>query len=308
MLQQTQVNTVIDYFNRFMLRFPDISKLANATEDEVLHYWTGLGYYTRARNLHRTAKIIHTEFNDQFPEDCTALEKLPGIGRSTAGAIAAIAFNQPVAILDGNVKRVLTRLQGITTWPGERKTLDLLWTLAENYTPTHRAADYTQAIMDMGATICIRGTPHCPVCPLEKICIARSKKIEKKLPVSAPRKTLPIRQTTWLIFQKNNFIFLKKSPPKGVWASLWRFPDIDGMATPADIKKFCLEQFQISIQKIKRGDLFRHTFSHFHLDILPVFISIKTQMAENETQRWYDMQEKHKVGLPAPVKVVLENL
>jgi len=168
MLQQTQVTTVIPYYERFMSIFPTLKSLAEAKEDAVLHLWTGLGYYSRARNLHRTAKLIQENFHGIFPDTLDALQELPGIGRSTAAAILSIAFQKPATILDGNVKRVLSRLFAITEWPGEKETLEKLWKIAEKLTPNERVDDYTQAMMDIGATICIRGKPHCENCPLQK--------------------------------------------------------------------------------------------------------------------------------------------
>ena len=204
MLQQTQVSTVIPYFQRFMERFPDVASLAAATEDEVLHLWTGLGYYSRARNLHRTAKIVMEMHQGVFPDELEALEKLAGIGRSTAGAIRPLAFEKKAAILDGNVKRVLTRLHGITEWPGENKVAAQLWSLAEKYSPEQRIADYTQAMMDIGATLCVRGTPRCGDCPFQKFCVAYQQGIAKDLPKKKPSAKIPVRQATLLVFLKND--------------------------------------------------------------------------------------------------------
>jgi len=202
MLQQTQVSTVIPYFERFLQQFPDIESLANAPLDSVLHLWTGLGYYSRARNLHKTAGLIKKNFAGIFPETLDALEDLPGIGRSTAGAILSIAFKKPAAILDGNVKRVLTRLQGLTEWPGEKESLTYLWKAAIHYTPLNRPDDYAQAMMDLGATICVRGTPSCEKCPLKKYCIAHLQGIEKNLPRQKPKKKLPVRHATLFFYSK----------------------------------------------------------------------------------------------------------
>lgn len=311
MLQQTQVSTVIAYFERFMQRFPDLDTLAAATEDEVMHYWTGLGYYSRARNLHRTAKIIQQ--NGHFPDDLIELEKLPGIGRSTAGAILAIAFQKKATILDGNVKRVLARFHAIQEWPGEKKVIDQLWNFAEDYTPTRRIADYTQAIMDLGATICIRGKPQCSVCPLQKKCLAHSLGIESTLPHPKPRKVLPIRETMLLILRKNEEnVLLLKRPPIGVWAGLWSLPEISGTATEKEIKKFCAKNFNFDIKNMKFSERFRHTFSHFHLDILPVEIFVKPtekyKVMTAEQQIWYNLREPATVGLPAPIKLLLSKL
>ncbi len=306
MLQQTQVNTVIPYFQKMIERFKDIKALANASEDEVLHLWTGLGYYSRARNLHRTAKIVTQNFQSRFPDNLEELQALPGIGRSTAGAILAIAFQKKAAILDGNAKRVLTRFHGITAWPGEKKITEQLWILAEKYTPDKRVADYTQAIMDVGATICVRGKPLCQQCPLKKSCIAKKQGIAEKLPHPKPRKALPVRQTTLLILHKDNCVLLEKRPPTGIWGGLWSLPETSA-SSPQEIQKIC-QRLKFKIKEIELGDSFRHTFSHFHLDIVPAFIAVKespSKIMEAGQQIWYNLNKPKNVGLPAPVKKLL---
>lgn len=310
MLQQTQVSTVLAYFERFMQRFPTIELLAHASEDEVLHLWTGLGYYSRARNLHRSAKKIVEEFAGVFPATLEDLQKLPGIGRSTAGAILALAFQQKATILDGNVKRVLTRFLGITEWPGEKSVLEKLWKKAESLTPENRIADYTQAMMDLGATICIRGKPLCQKCPLEKNCIAHKLGIEKKLPQSKPKKVLPVRQASFFILQHQQEIILQKRPAAGIWGGLWSVPEFSGFIAENAIANYCDQQFKLKPQSIKIGKIFRHTFSHFHLDILPIYIGIKTKplrIFESEQQIWYNLSTSQAIGLPAPIKKILES-
>jgi len=311
MLQQTQVSTVIHYFQRFIERFPTVQALSKASEDEVLHYWTGLGYYSRARNLHRSAKLIANHLNSVFPSTLEELIALPGIGRSTAGAILAIGFNQPATILDGNVKRVLTRFHGMTEWPGEKKIHDQLWAFAETYTPVTRVADYTQAIMDLGATLCIRGKPACTRCPVQKYCIAHSLGIEKTLPRPKPKKTLPIRHTTWMIFLHHNHILIEKRPSVGIWGGLWSFPEITGTLDKIIIKKTCRQQFRFQIQTFEFAPTFRHTFSHFHLEISPVFIHISpppSKIMDSEQQIWYNLNSSQTIGMPAPVKALLASL
>jgi A/G-specific adenine glycosylase len=311
MLQQTQVTTVIPYFERFMLRFPTIQKLAEASEDEVLHLWTGLGYYSRARNLHKTAKIIKENYRGKFPDEISELEELPGIGRSTAGAIVSIAFQKPAAILDGNVKRVLTRFYAINTWPGEKKTHDLLWNIAEQYSPSKNTAAYTQAMMDLGATICIRGKPLCNQCPLKKHCHARQQGIEKLLPISKPKKNLPIKQSTLLLIQHNKTILLQKRPPTGIWGGLWSLPEMVAHVSTNKIQTHCKKQFKFNPKKIQLGSIFRHTFSHFHLDILPALVTIEStpfKTMESEQQIWYNLRQSQAVGLPAPIKKLLRSL
>ena len=311
MLQQTQVSTVIPYFERFMEQFPDVHSLAKAHEDTVLHLWTGLGYYTRARNLHRTAKIISKQYQGNFPNGLDELVALPGIGRSTAGAILSIAFHQCATILDGNVKRVLTRFHGITEWPGEKKTADVLWEIAEKYSPSIRTADYSQAMMDLGATLCTRGKPRCEACPLIKNCIAHEKGIEKTIPASKPKKILPIKSATLLLIQHKHRILLEKRPPSGIWGGLWSPPEISLHANASEITAFCKKNLRIAANKIQFKAIFRHTFSHFHLDILPAVITTsatRTKSMDSDQQIWYNLLETQAVGLPAPVKKLLRNL
>lgn len=308
MLQQTQVSTVIAYFLRFMDQFPSVEKLSAASEDEVLHLWTGLGYYQRARNLHRTAKIITENYQGRFPENVEALRALPGIGLSTAGAILAIAFNIKAPILDGNVKRVLARFYGVTGWSGEKKIEQLLWQLALKNTPEKFAADYTQAIMDLGATVCTRANPLCNQCPLTKNCYAKKLNIQSELPSAKPQKKIPVRQATLLIIQNKNSVLLKKRSPTGVWGNLWSFPEFSDHLSKNEVAKKCSG---FSVDKIKMGNIFRHTFSHFHLDILPVFVAlqhINSKIMEDEQQIWYNLRNPPNLGLPAPIKSLLSEL
>lgn len=308
MLQQTQVSTVIPYFLRFMDHFPDLASLAGASQDEVLHLWTGLGYYTRARNLHRTAQIVA---DSGFPDEASELEKLPGIGRSTAGAILAIAFEKRAAILDGNVKRVLTRFFGVTEWPGDKKVHDKLWNFAEALTPNTRIADYTQAMMDLGATVCARGKPLCVQCPLLANCSAHAQGIAHKLPTSKPKKAIPVRQATLLILQDQDCVLLEKRPPTGIWGGLWSLPELIEQPSAQDIKQFCTRHFHLSVQSMTAIAAFRHTFSHFHLDITPMVIQVKKakrKIMEDSQQIWYNLREPAAIGLPAPVKLLLEKI
>lgn len=311
MLQQTQVNTVIPYFERFMLQFPDLTSLANAHEDEVLHQWAGLGYYSRARNLHRAAKIIMKKFNGKFPDTVDELQQLPGIGQSTAGAILAIAFNQPAAILDGNVRRVLTRFHGITAPINEKNTENILWNFAVNYTPSKRVADYTQAMMDLGAILCTRSKPRCEICPFVEFCAAYELGITELLPRKKVAKELPTREATFLILKKNHQILLYKRPPMGIWGSLWSLPEISGQPEKKLIGTFCRQNFRISVTDYQPLEPFRHTFSHYHLDIFPVVITLKKEPArimEAEQQIWYNPMEPKPVGLPKPVVSILRGL
>jgi len=310
MLQQTQVATVIPYFKRFLKTFPTMNALANATQDEVLHLWTGLGYYSRARNLHRTAKMIMENFHGKMPDNLEALQSLPGIGQSTAGAILAIAFSQPATILDGNVKRVFTRFCGITEWPGEKETELTLWKIAADYTPTQRIADYTQAMMDLGATICTRGTPLCHQCPLIKNCVAHKLNIAKELPKTKPKKELPIRETLFLILQHQHRVLLMKRPAPGIWGGLWSFPECSDIIGKK-IRDYCRQQFQLEIDTVEFDSSFRHTFSHFHLNITPAYISLKkvpTKIMDSDQQIWYNLKQSPNIGLPSPTKKILKEL
>ncbi|MDR9435579.1 MAG: A/G-specific adenine glycosylase [Thiohalophilus sp.] len=309
MLQQTQVATVIPYFERFMARFPDIRALADAELDEVLHLWTGLGYYARGRNLHRAAQQIRDQHGGQFPTDFEQVLALPGIGRSTAGAILAQAHEQRFAILDGNVKRVLARYHAVPGWPGEKAVERRLWELAETYTPTDRIRDYTQAIMDLGATICRRRQPDCPACPLAEGCQARRQGNPHDYPGRKPRKALPVRQTTMLILQNSaGEVLLEQRPPAGIWGGLWSFPECPAQ-TPA--RQWCAKQLGLETTELAPQPPLRHTFSHYHLDIQPLRGHITAQdsrIMEPSKRVWYNTRRPDERGLPAPVKALLQEL
>jgi A/G-specific adenine glycosylase len=312
MLQQTQVSTVIPYFLRFMETFPDVETLSCASEDAVLHLWTGLGYYSRARNLHKSAKEIVSRFRGIFPSDLEALESLPGIGRSTAGAILAIAFEKNTPILDGNVKRVLVRLHGIDVWPGEKNALDKLWCFAEKFTPSERCGDYTQAMMDLGATVCVRGVPKCGECPLQNYCMAYQQGNAANLPKKKPSLKIPTRAVTLLVIKNSHqHVLLEKRSAKGVWRGLWSMPEMPANSSAVEIKTLCQQRFQYRVKDIKFGAEFRHTFSHYHLNITPAFISIADssgKVMEADQQIWYNLEQPNNVGLPAPVKNLLREL
>jgi len=305
MLQQTQVRTVIPYFQRFIEKFPDVYSLAAADIDEVLHLWTGLGYYARARNLHKAAAQVVHEYQGEFPLSVTELEGLSGIGRSTAGAILSISSNKRAAILDGNVKRVLARFYAVEGWPGKSAIAQQLWTHAELNTPYHRAGDYSQAMMDMGATLCTRSKPQCNVCPIESGCSAKDQERVKEFPYSKPKKTIPVRQTLMLLIENSDSEkLLYKRPPSGLWGGLWSLPQI------SDLRDSQQElQLEIDINSAVYLEPLRHTFSHFHLDITPVKIQLKQQsmqIMEATSTLWYNSDTPANVGLPAPVKKLLE--
>ena len=309
MLQQTQVTTVLGYFQRFTERFPTVQALAEAHQDEVLHLWTGLGYYARARNLHKAAKIVCDEYQGHFPDTVEGLEQLPGIGRSTAGAIVSIAFGKRAAILDGNVKRVLARYRAIAGWPGHSQTLKDLWELAEELTPNRRFGDYTQAMMDMGATLCNRSKPRCEECPIKKGCVAYQLKQQIDFPGKKPKKEKPIKHTKMLlIINPDGDVFLEKRPTEGIWGGLWSFPEID---VEDDPKWVLRKKLSASTNTIQSLDGFRHTFSHYHLDINPVILSLKRhprRIMDSQSCVWYNPHKNAELGFAAPVKRLLREI
>lgn len=308
MLQQTQVSTVLAYFEKFTQRFPEITDLAAAKQDEVMHMWSGLGYYTRARNLHRCAQIITTDHGGIFPNQIDTLIALPGIGRSTAGAILAQAFDQRHAILDGNVKRVLTRLHAIEGWPAKKAVENKLWQLAEHHTPQQRAADYTQAIMDFGATQCTRSKPNCHVCPMHHHCLAFQADAVTDYPHKKPKKTMPERSTQMLMVSGDGTRYLlEKRPPAGIWGGLWSFPEC---TTETELPQWCEDQ-GYQIEGFEKWPSFRHTFSHYHLHIHPVKLHIKNKSVIHDSagrQCLYDPRQPSELGIATPIKQLLNKL
>ncbi|MFV8818780.1 A/G-specific adenine glycosylase [Haliea sp. E17] len=308
MLQQTQVKTVIPYFERFLLRFPTVTSLAAAPEDEVLHLWTGLGYYARARNLHKAAKMVSAEFGGEFPDDLQALQALPGIGRSTAGSILASSFGKRGIILDGNVKRVLARHRAVAGWPGKSAVHDNLWTIAEELTPGERHRDYNQAMMDLGALLCTRSSPACGVCPLAADCIARQQGNPQDYPGKKPRKAMPVKSTRLLMARNSaGEVWLEKRPAPGIWGGLWCFPEA-GERSPA---QWSSDTLGCTPTAVEHWPEFRHTFSHYHLDIEPVLLQLPVSpgsVMEADRQLWYNVRETAQVGLAAPVLRLLLQL
>ena len=305
MLQQTQVSTVLNYFDRFMEALPTVQHLAEAPEDEVLHLWTGLGYYTRARNLQKAARIVMADYQGAFPRDPALLETLPGIGRSTAGAIASISMGLRAPILDGNVKRVLARYTAQAGYPGEPKVAKALWETAERYTPHARVNDYTQAMMDLGATLCTRSRPSCLLCPLREGCRAHLLGEETRYPAPKPRKTLPQRQTLMpLLANAEGHILLYRRPSTGLWGGLWSLPQLDSYA---DIEHL-IAQHDLSLLGTQALAGLTHTFSHFQLAIEPWLVRVHTHgshVAEADWL-WYNLANPPRLGLAAPVKTLLE--
>ena len=309
MLQQTQVATVIPYFERFMQCFPDVATLARAEQDQVLHHWSGLGYYARARHLHAAAKQVMEQHNGRFPEVFDKVAALPGIGRSTAGAILALACGQSHPILDGNVKRVLARYHAVTGWPGQARVQRQLWALAEQHTPAQQTAAYTQAIMDLGATVCTRARPCCADCPLQAGCAARTAGRQSDYPTPRPKKAMPVRSVCMLLLCNDAAeVLLEKRPPAGIWGGLWSFPELRAEEVPVD---WCRDRLGITVTDVERWPVIRHTFSHFHLDITPLLVranAASNSIMEDRGLLWYNPTGTEQRGLAAPVDALLQRL
>jgi A/G-specific adenine glycosylase len=309
MLQQTQVATVIPYYQRFMKSFPSITDLANAEEDNVLHHWTGLGYYARARNLHKAAKTIRDNFQGEFPDDIDEVIALSGIGRSTAGAILSLSLNQPHPILDGNVKRVLARCYLVDGYNGLSKFDKTLWQLSEQLTPQQDTSYFNQAMMDLGATVCTRSKPTCEHCPLQYSCLANAADLQSEFPQKKPKKKIPEKSTIMVIPRiqnhSNELVLMEKRPPSGIWGGLWCFYEI------AELEQLTTLLTKVNLKPIEQQLLtkFRHTFSHFHLDITPLVVDCELisnqEINENNQQQWYNLQQKNNVGLAASTKKLL---
>lgn len=322
MLQQTQVATVIPYFERFVKTFPNLTALADAPLDEVLHLWTGLGYYARARNLHKAAQVMRDQYSGKFPTEFEQVLALPGVGRSTAGAILSSCLNAPYAILDGNVKRVLSRYFAVNGWPGEKKTEDRLWQLTGEVTPNTQVADFNQAMMDLGAMVCTRSKPKCGLCPLQSNCRANAEQNWQVYPGKKPKKALPERESYFLLLEKDGKVALEQRENAGLWGGLYCFPQF------ADKQELLAYLASNGIQQYQEWTAFRHTFSHFHLDIYPIYARFDDQtnpedvdrsdwkkVAEKQNQYqsallsavkyWYDPQNPDPIGLATPVKNLL---
>ena len=308
MLQQTRVSVVIGYYERFMERFPDLAALADAPLDDVLGLWTGLGYYSRARNLHRAAVVVRDRHHGVLPCALDALVALPGIGRSTAGAILALSYGHRHPILDGNVKRVLCRYHGIDGWPGQSRIERTLWTLAERHTPHERVAAYTQAIMDLGATLCVRSRPLCSICPIETDCAARREGAQARIPAPRPRREVPHRGTVFLVLRDpGGALLLERRPPSGIWGGLWCFPECD---PTADIAVICRSRYRARPVTVTALAPIAHGFTHFRLDILPILVDVGSDcasaVADSGELRWYLPDAVSHIGLAAPVKRLIE--
>jgi A/G-specific adenine glycosylase len=307
MLQQTQVATVIPYYLRFMERFATVRALADAPIDDVLHLWTGLGYYARARNMHRAAIQVRDEFGGEFPNTFEEVASLPGIGRSTAGAVLALSRGQRFPILDGNVKRVLSRYFGVEGSALERAVAEKLWALAEACTPSEQVDVYTQAIMDLGATVCTRRKPLCAYCPLSASCVAKLTGRQHDLPSPRPARERKVREVFMLVaMRENGSVLLERRPESGVWGGLWCLPEF-GTSTAA--LSYANESLKIMKGKSPRAlGRVEHAFTHFDLVITPLLVRCADELSVMEDGRnvWYDTRSPARVGLPAPVKTLLE--
>ena len=309
MLQQTQVKTVIPYFQQFTKQFETIEALANASEDQVLKLWSGLGYYSRARHLHQAAKQVCNDFSGNFPDNMEDMQLLKGVGRSTAAAILSIAFQQPEAILDGNVKRVLTRYHAIEGWTGKAAVLKQLWAIAEKHLPTSRNRDYTQAIMDLGATVCTRSKPSCTLCPLQLNCTGFKQGNMTDYPTPKKKKALPEKQTIMLILKNpQHEVLLQKRPSIGIWGGLWCFPQFE---TDQELAIWLNKQ-NSKAKLIEKRASFRHTFSHFHLFIQPLIMQLESPLKggvmEDDNSLWYNLNTEFKGGLASPVQKLLQEI
>ncbi|WP_370557175.1 A/G-specific adenine glycosylase [Edwardsiella tarda] len=306
MLQQTQVATVLPYFQRFIQRFPDVQALAEAPLDEVLHLWTGLGYYARARNLHKAAQTIVAQYGGEFPREFNQVAALPGIGRSTAGAILSLSLGQHHPILDGNVKRVLARCYAVAGWPGKKEVEKRLWQLSAQVTPADGVSQFNQAMMDLGALVCTRSRPKCELCPLSSGCLAYANGDWAAYPGKKPKQTLPERQAYLLLLQHEGQVWLQQRPASGLWGGLFCFPQFDNAAAlHAHLRQ--LGQDPAAAQVLTA---FRHTFSHFHLDIIPVWSHYAPAAAcmDDGAGLWYNLAQPPSVGLAAPTERLLQQL
>lgn len=307
MLQQTQVTTVIPYFARFMKQFSTVQALAAASQDDVLALWTGLGYYARGRNLHKAAGVIVSEHNGTLPLTIEGLMELPGIGRSTAGAILSLGSDQSAPILDGNVKRVLCRYRCVDGWTGKTAVEQQLWALTTALTPLKHTGKFNQAMMDLGATVCTRSKPDCPHCPLQKTCLGYQSGSPTDWPHKKPKKTKPVRKTRMLLAVENGAVLLQRRPPTGIWGGLWSFPQFDDLDS---LHQFARALGSYEASAVEQWHQVKHSFTHFDLEIIPVKIALKQvsgrRIMEAEHSCWVDGELPG--GCAAPVKRLLDKL
>ena len=304
MLQQTQVSSVIPYYLRFLECFPDVASLAQAPLDDVLAHWSGLGYYSRARNLHRAAQAIMAAHGGAFPRDFERILALPGIGRSTAAAVSAFAFGARRAILDGNVKRVLARYFAVDGHPGEKGVEARLWLHAEALLPQQGIEAYTQGLMDLGATVCTRGRPRCEACPVGRDCLAHQQGRQSELPTPRPRKALPERETSMLLLQRGGEIYLEKRPPTGIWGGMWSLPEI---APGDDPRLACQARFGFETGVPEPLPAMLHTFTHFRLHIQPQRLAVREiqPRAHQAGGMWLGPRAALGAAIPTPVRKLL---
>ena len=310
MLQQTQVSTVIYYYQRFIEKFSSITLLSKAPLDDVLNLWSGLGYYARARNLHRCAQIISQDYQADFPNEVSELIQLPGIGRSTAGAIISFSMNKRGVILDGNVKRVLTRYYAIAEDVNQKSINQKLWEMADQLTPLQNFAEYNQAIMDLGATVCTRRNPACPICPVQSQCQAYQRHHPHNFPQRKKSAKARVKKSTCMLIIQNHkgSILLLKRPPIGIWGGLWSLPECE---MGEDIKTWCIRQWSLEARQVQNLPALSHTFSHFDLTIYPILIQVKEihgNIMEAGLQIWYDLSEAMPGGVAAPVSKLLKKI
>lgn len=307
MLQQTQVDTVIPYYRRFLARFPDLPSLAAAPVDEVMALWSGLGYYARARNLHRCARVLMAEHGGRFPPRAAAIAELPGIGRSTAAAIAAFAFGERVAILDGNVKRVLCRVFGVEGFPGQAAVEAQLWALAEALLPEDGIGAYIQAQMDLGATLCTRSRPDCPACPLAGLCVARASGRQAELPTPRPRKTPPRRTSRVAVILQGGRVLLERRPPAGLWGGMQTLPEIP---PEAEAGAWARQALGLQVAPGRHLPPLSHAFTHFVLEIRPEVLALEgpAPLLQESPHHWQALAELGGAALPAPLRRILESL
>ncbi|MFZ6759835.1 A/G-specific adenine glycosylase [Undibacterium sp. Ji50W] len=319
MLQQTQVTAVIPYYQRFLTSFPTVFALAAAPVEEVMEHWSGLGYYTRARNLHQCAKQVVEKYQGQFPADPALLQELPGIGRSTAAAITAFSYGTVAAILDGNVKRVLARVFAIDGYPGSKPVEDQMWKLAQALLPAQGIQAYTQGLMDMGATLCVRSNPKCQQCPFQDRCLAYAQSRTAELPERKPKKAQKEKQAIMLVVQDGLQILLERRPPTGIWGGLLSLPELAGMQEYGDDMISVDEQMAELKQKAGRFGVINsiqilpvvsHAFTHFKLQILPVHVQLSERhaMISEADHRWGNLRDAGQLALPAPIKNLLMSL
>ena len=309
MLQQTQVATVIPYFERFVVRFPTVADLAAARRDDVLAHWAGLGYYARARHMHEAAGILVAKYDGELPDSSTELMALPGIGRSTAGAILALAYGRRQAILDGNVKRVLARYHAVAGWPGQASIHRALWALAEKHTPRERVAQYTQAIMDLGATVCTRSSPSCETCPINRGCAARLAGVQEELPTRKPRaKRRQRRVSVLLVRDAEQRLLLERRPETGIWGGLFSLPELP---EDDDVHRWCDRRLGTGVLSHEPLAPIEHAFTHFDLRLEPVVLQLQgvpRRVMDGGEWLWYKPTHELDVGVAAPIATLLSSL